>query len=169
MITPGKTTNLPEIIALTKACARHMISQGIYQWNEHYPNEGAFKKDIDRNELFIYKQNDKIISTIVISTLMDEEYKEINWHTPSIDNLYIHRLAVHPDFQKQGKAREMMDFALTFARNKKTPSIRLDTFSQNKRNHLFYEARGYKRLGNVYFPKQSEHPFYCYENVLTYE
>ena len=23
-----------------------------------------------------------------------------------------------------------------------------------------------KRLGNIYFPKQSEYPFYCYELVL---
>lgn len=169
MIIPGKTSDISEIIELTRACARHMISQGIYQWNDHYPNKNAFENDIARNELFVYKVNNKIIATIVISTLMDDEYKDINWLTPSVNNLYIHRLAVHPDFQKQGKAREMMDFALTYAKNKKVPSLRLDTFSQNKRNHIFYEARGYKRLGNVYFPKQSEDPFYCYENVLTYE
>ena len=100
---------------------------------------------------------------------MDDEYKDVKWLTPSIHNLYIHRLAVHPDFQNQGKAREMMDFALALARSKKTSFLRLDTFSKNNRNLTFYEARGYKRLGNIYFPKQSEHPFYCYEKVLTYE
>jgi ribosomal protein S18 acetylase RimI-like enzyme len=58
-----------------------------------------------------------------------------------------------------------MDYAEAFAKAKKAPSVRLDTFSQNHQNQRFYEARGYQRLGSIYFPKQSEHPFYCYELV----
>ncbi|MGM0391936.1 MAG: GNAT family N-acetyltransferase, partial [Bacteroidota bacterium] len=30
----------------------------------------------------------------------------------------------------------------------------------------FYESRGYQKLGDIYFPKQSEHPFHCYELIL---
>ena len=36
----------------------------------------------------------------------------------------------------------------------------------NPRNSRFYKARGYVQLGNVYFPKQSEFPFFCFEKVL---
>ena len=59
-----------------------------------------------------------------------------------------------------------MDFAENYAITNRAASIRLDTFSKNLGNQMFYETRGYKRLGNIYFPKQSEHPFYCYELVL---
>jgi ribosomal protein S18 acetylase RimI-like enzyme len=75
-------------------------------------------------------------------------------------------LAVSPAFQKKGYARKLMDFAESFAKQNAAVSVRLDTFSQNKRNQRFYENRGYQRLGNIYFPKQSQHPFYCYELVL---
>jgi ribosomal protein S18 acetylase RimI-like enzyme len=59
-----------------------------------------------------------------------------------------------------------MDFAEQHAIENNYTSIRLDTFSKNKRNQLFYELRGYKKLEDIYFPKQSEFPFNCYELVL---
>lgn len=165
MIEHAKISEIPEIIRLTRACAKAMIAQNIYQWNEHYPSQEAFIKDVNREELYVLKEKKTIIGTIVISTFMDEEYVSIKWLTPSINNYYIHRLAVHPDHQGKGYARKLMDYAEAFAKAKKAPSVRLDTFSQNRRNQRFYEARGYQRLGSIYFPKQSEHPFYCYELV----
>lgn len=166
MIVLAKESEIPEIISLTRACAREMITRNIYQWNEHYPTAEAFKKDIERGELYVLKSEDTIIGTLVISTYMDDEYHEIDWLTPSIDNIYIHRLAVHPAHQGAGHARSLMDFACNQAIDNNAPSIRLDTFSKNTRNQKFYEGRGYKKLGSIFFPKQSEHPFYCYEKIL---
>jgi ribosomal protein S18 acetylase RimI-like enzyme len=60
----------------------------------------------------------------------------------------------------------MMDYAEDYSKKNNYTSARLDTFSQNKRNQKIYESRGYQKLGNIYFPKQSEHPFYCYELVF---
>jgi ribosomal protein S18 acetylase RimI-like enzyme len=166
VIVSAKKSEIPEILDLTRACARAMIAQNIFQWNEHYPSAQAFETDIDRNELYLLKTDKKIIGTLVCSTFMDEEYEAIEWLTPNQDNLYIHRLAVHPDYQKQGHARDLMKYAEAYAKLQHMTSVRLDTFSQNHRNQKFYEARGYHKLGNIYFPKQSTHPFYCYELVL---
>ncbi|MEL6304888.1 MAG: GNAT family N-acetyltransferase, partial [Bacteroidota bacterium] len=77
-----------------------------------------------------------------------------------------HRVCVHPDFQGKGLAQEMMGFAETQSKTLGFVSVRLDTFSQNKRNQRFYEQRGYQKLGDIFFPKQSEHPFHCYELVI---
>lgn len=59
-----------------------------------------------------------------------------------------------------------MNFAEETAQKNNAVSVRLDTFSQNKRNQKFYETRGYQKLESIYFPKQSKHPFYCYELVF---
>jgi len=166
MIRLGKAKDIDALIKITKACAKYMISKGIYQWNAHYPSKAAFKNDADRNELYVLEVDNKIIGCIVISTYMDEEYIPINWLTPDNKNMYIHRVAIHPDHQGKGYAQQLMAFAESYAIENNYASIRLDTFSQNKRNQKFYELRGYKRLGNIYFPKQSEHPFYCYELVF---
>ena len=166
MIRKADLSDIESILVITKACAKAMIDKNIYQWNEHYPNAAAFEKDIERDELYVLIKNEVIVGTMVISTFMDEEYHAIKWLTPTDKNLYIHRLAVHPDYQGRGFAQELMDFAENLGSANGYDSIRLDTFSQNQRNQNFYERRGYKRLGNIYFPKQSEHPFYCYERVL---
>ena len=100
---------------------------------------------------------------MVLTPSMDTEYIPINWLTVNDNNLYIHRLAIHPNNQGMGFAQILMDFAEQFAIDNKYISIRLDTFSKNVRNQKFYEIRGFKRLGEIHFPKQSEFPFYCYE------
>lgn len=166
MIRRAKITEIPDILSLTKACTEHMVRKGIFQWNAHYPSKKVFEKDMERAELYVLDTNGRIMGIIVISTYMDEEYAQVDWLTPNKDNIYIHRLGVHPDFQGNGFAQRLIDFAETRARQNGCVSVRLDTFSQNPRNQRFYEARGYQKLGDIFFPKQSEHPFHCYELVL---
>lgn len=166
MIRKAIITDLPEIKKLTEACAEAMIELGIFQWNEHYPSLEKLRLDIEKQELNVLANEQKIIGIIVITEFKDEEYEEINWLSKTENNIYIHRLAVHPEFWGKGNAQKLMDFAEDFARKHQFESVRLDTFSQNKRNQKFYESRGYQRLGNIYFPKQSNDPFYCYELLL---
>lgn len=166
MIRLAKKSEIDKIITVTKACAAFMIKNGIYQWNEHYPSKQAFLDDIAQEELYVLEVDKKIIGTIVLSTHMDDEYIPITWLTSNEANLYIHRLSVHPEYQGQGYAQKLMNFAEEYAKNNDFKSVRLDTFSVNKRNVNFYQTRGYKQLGDIFFPKQSEHPFHCFELVL---
>lgn len=165
MIRKATVLDINTIMKITQACAKHMVHQGIFQWNEHYPNRNAFENDIRRSELYVFKQDAICVGCITITTLKDTEYNPIKWLTKD-KNIYIHRLAVHPKVQGKGIAQQMMTFAENYAKTKGCLSVRLDTFSQNKRNQKFYEKRGYKRLGNIYFPKQSKDPFFCYELVF---
>jgi len=166
MIRRAKLSEIEQIIEITRACADKMVSEGIFQWNSFYPNKEAFRKDVAQNELYVLLLEGRIIGCIVISTEKDPEYSAIDWLSKNQTHYYIHRLAVHPNFQKMGYAKKLMDFAEALALKNKVASIRLDTFSKNSRNQQFYETRGYTRLGNVFFPNQSEHPFYCYEKLF---
>lgn len=166
MIRRAKILEIPGILAITAACSKHMTEKNIFQWNQHYPSKQDFEKDIERSELYVLEMDGQIIGTIVISIHMDDVYAQVDWLTRDEDHIYVHRLAVLPDFQGKGFARQLMDFAETKARQKGCVSVRLDTFSKNQRNQSFYGARGYQKLGDIIFPKQSEHPFYCYELVL---
>jgi ribosomal protein S18 acetylase RimI-like enzyme len=167
MIRLAKLSEIEEIIRITKACAAKMISENIYQWNEHYPNSKIFRKDIERDELYVLIVDEKVIGCITISSEKDVEYNKIQWLTDDALQYYIHRLAIHPNFQHQGYAKIAMDFAETLGRQNHVVSIRLDTFSANERNQRFYEARGYQRLGEIYFPNQSDLCFYCYELIMN--
>ena len=166
MIRQAHAADLEQIMPLTRACAQDMIAKGIFQWNEHYPTLAPFENDFKRKELYILELDSKVMGCVVVSTEKDSEYIPINWINKTDHSVYVHRLAVHPSIQGQGYAQKLMDFAEQQARDRGFDSVRLDTFSQNQRNQRLYEQRGYQRLGNIYFPKQSEHPFYCYELIL---
>lgn len=166
MIRIGKYSNIDNTLAITKACAINMIQKNIYQWNEHYPNKEVFFKDIERNDLYVLEIENTLVGCITISAFMDKEYIPIRWLTSNAKNIYLHSLAIHPNQQCKGLANKLKAFAEKFARENDFTSVRLDIFSQNQRNQKLYELRGYKPLGKFFFPKQSEHPFYCYELVL---
>ena len=167
MIVAGVSGDEEEIIAMTKLCAADLISKGISQWDENYPDLETIKSDIQRGELFKCVIDDVIVGIVVLNENQDPEYSELNWLTSDESrNLVIHRLAVHPKHQGKGIARKLMDFAEEKAKSDRYDSIRLDTFSQNKRNQKFYDNRGYQRTGEVYLSYRTDFPYVGYELKL---
>ena len=166
MIRKAIKDDLHRIIEITKACAVYMISNNIFQWNEHYPNIETFENDALNENLYVLEINKKLIGCLVISHEMDEFYKKVKWQTPNYNNIYLHRLAVDPSYQKKGYAKQLMNFSFEYAKVNSIKSIRLDTFSGNPFNNIFYSNLGFKKLGKIYFRKQSDKPFYCFEKVM---
>lgn len=167
LIEKATHSNLEVCHLITKRCANEMIKHCIFQWNESYPSKEILHKDIALQQLWKLTENNTIIGIIVLTKIEDKEYKSVKWLTENGNNLYVHRLAVDPIFQGKGYAQKLMNFAENYATTIGFNSIRLDTFSQNTRNQKFYEQRGYIKLEEIYFPNQSNHPFYCYEKILN--
>ena len=162
----AEINDINDIMKMIHDCANDLIGKNIFQWNEKYPSRDIFLSDIEKKNLFILKKNSGIIGCIALSHEKDIEYTDVKWLTKDDKNLYLHRLAVDPKFQKKGIGKLLMDFAEDYARNNKFISVRLDTFSKNERNNRFYKSRKYTKLDDVYFPNQSEFPFHCYEKIL---
>ena len=163
MIRLAQKSDLDRVLQITRLCASEMESRKIFQWNQHYPDRQSFVNDINNSELYVYCIQDMVIGCVSICAFMDEVYNKVSWKTDGKNSVYIHRLAVDPKHQKQGIGSKLMDFAENESKLRGFESIRLDTFSQNIVNQNFYEKRGYVKLGDIYFPLQSEHPFHCYE------
>ena len=81
MIRKAKPTEIIQLLAITQACAKKMASEGIYQWDDAYPNMAAFEKDLKRGELYVLLAQEKIIGCITVSTFKDIEYHTIDWLT----------------------------------------------------------------------------------------
>ncbi|WP_340076958.1 GNAT family N-acetyltransferase [Leptobacterium sp. I13] len=163
----AEKNDLNALVSIARSCDSYMRSKGIFQWTDDYPSLEAFENDLKRHELYILEFNNSIIGCITVSTYMDNVYQPVKWLTPNYKNIYIHRLAIQPKEQGKGYAQKLMNYAEKYAITNGFQSIRLDTFSKNPKNCAFYETRGYTRLEEIYFPLQSEYPFYCYELILT--
>ena len=52
-IRKANTGDIDAILSITGACAADMISKGILQWSEKYPNIKAFENDLSNNWLYV--------------------------------------------------------------------------------------------------------------------
>ncbi len=167
MIDLAHIDDLPMINQIMIACRQKMISNHIFQWNRYYPTLSEFERDIKSNELLAYRIDSKLVGVVMYSTNKDNVYEDIDWIISDTRHYYVHRLMVHPEHQKKGYAKQLMQYIEKKAIENNIASIRLDAFSQNLRNQQFYQELGYVRLPyDVYFPKQSDDPFHCFERVL---
>jgi ribosomal protein S18 acetylase RimI-like enzyme len=162
----AKERDLKRVVSITNACAVHMISKKIFQWDENYPNIEIFKDDVKNKSLFVIEDNELIMGCICISLQIDDVYKDVKWLTPNSNNVYLHRLAIHPNFQGQGLALKLMEYAEDFTIKNGCISIRLDTFSGNPKNNKFYTLQGYTILEKIFYRNQSDMPFHCFEKIL---
>jgi len=169
VIRLGKPSDNADTKVLTEACAVHMQQQGIEQWNEYYPSLAILTKDLMAGDAYVYIQDGRLVGTVMFSQDKDPLYNPIQWSTPDAAAYYVHRLAVHPDYQGQGIAKALMDFVEGKIQQSGGSAVRLDTFSQNPRNNKFYKARGYTQLGDIYFANKSPYPFHCFEKVFRKE
>lgn len=152
-----------EIFAMFCAATAEMERQGIYQWDEIYPDRDILRDDIIKRQLFIGKISDKIVCAYALNSECDEEYQLGDWKYPIQDARIVHRLCVHPDYQHQGIAKQTMLHVERQAKKLGTLSIRLDAFTQNPHALRLYERLGYNRVGIAAWRKGN---FYLMEKLI---
>lgn len=158
-IRPAEPQDLPNVMALIRSSIRRMLSEGIDQWDDIYPDQVTCAGDIERHELFLLEHDSRICGFITLNEFQEPAYLEVPW-LYSGKTLVVHRLAVDPVCQGQGLAGELMLFAREYARRYQYATIRLDAFAGNPQAVALYERLGYRRAGSVLFRKGK---FWCFE------
>ncbi|MEW6111191.1 MAG: GNAT family N-acetyltransferase [Thermodesulfobacteriota bacterium] len=162
-ITVATLQDLPAAMDLISACVRHMESQGIFQWDDIYPDKGKLQKDIELYSLYVARADGRVCGIMALDEYQDPEYATIEWAYGGEKILVVHRLAVDPLLWRQGIATRLMDFAEQYAEARGYTAIRLDAFPQNPSSVALYEQRGYRNAGIVRFRKGL---FYCFEKEV---
>jgi ribosomal protein S18 acetylase RimI-like enzyme len=165
-IIKGKMEDVEEIMNIIKAAVTDMELEGIYQWDNIYPNKEVICNDITERNLYVYFDESIIKGFITLNEFQDKEYESIKWKFVKPKNLIIHRLCIDPKYKRKGIASSLIKYAEKFGRENKYESIRLDAFSQNDNACKLYEKNGYEKRGNVTFGKGE---FFCLEKQLNKE
>jgi GNAT superfamily N-acetyltransferase len=156
--------HIPSVMRLITACTQTMREHGIYQWDEIYPNEEIITKDVDSRSLYVLEQGGVYIAAVSLNQEQDEAYQQMHW-LGGEPVLVVHRLCVDPAYQGNGMGSRLMDFAEAHAKQHAYVSIRLDAYTGNPRAVRLYERRGYRKAGQVYFPRRTL-AFFCFEKIL---
>jgi ribosomal protein S18 acetylase RimI-like enzyme len=163
-IVPAQPSHLDRVMEIIALCVRQMQAAGSDQWDEIYPSRAILDTEIPGGSLYLLLDAGEAIGAIVLNETQTPEYDELTWRREK--PLVVHRLCVHPDRQKAGAARILMDFAETAAAQRGYDSIRLDTYTGNPRAAALYERRGYRIAGYVRF-RRRKLPFVCFELPLN--
>ena len=164
--TIASKSDLEDVHALIRTCAKALLESGLKQWNEDYPNKSILLYDIENQTLHCCKEEGKIIAVVVANKTEDIEYKQVNWRDKSDNYIVIHRLGVSPLHQRKGIGKKMMKHIENYAAKNKINSIRLDTYSLNHASVQFYKNLHYKELEHIHLPYQTE-LFICFEKIIS--
>jgi GNAT superfamily N-acetyltransferase len=164
-IIKAQKQDFDKVLELVSEIIKDMEIKGNPQWDENYPTKEILFHDVEEGALFVMVNNGRFIALCALTENEEPQYVGIKWQDKDAIALEIHRIAVHPHWQKKGIARKLFEFAEEHAQKNGYTSMRLDTYCKNSRMIKIIEQRGYKRTGEIFFPPLTL-PFYCYEKIL---
>jgi ribosomal protein S18 acetylase RimI-like enzyme len=160
---PAGLADYEEVLGIFQSAVAHMRSQNIEQWDEIYPDPNTLLEDIQSRQMYLLAEKETILAAVVLNEDQEEQYQTGDWLYKDGKIAVVHRLCVHPGFQKRGIGREMILAAEQDLTEKGYTVIRLDAFVENPQAVHLYESMGYRHAGKVIFRKGE---FYLFEKQL---
>ena len=157
--------DLPSLMALVRRVVPLMRATGNLQWDETYPNEAVFQRDIDLNQLWIAMVDGNIAGVAAVTTDQDPDYTQVGWNIEE-PAIVVHRLAVDPAFRGQGAAGALMQKAEEVAVERDITVLRVDTNTQNEATQRLFPKLGYILAGEISLEFRPGLRFLCYEKRL---
>ena len=157
-------SDIKEVMLLVDEGKKYMHSIGNFQWDDVYPLQKTFEKDIELQKLYGISYNNTMAGFICLNMAQPLEYKPIYWNTPE-KSLVIHRMVTNRKYAGQGVGRFLMRFAEYYAKSHGIGSIRSDTNSKNAPMIHLFETLGYAFTGHIILRNKPD-LFRCYDKNL---
>lgn len=139
--------DLDDLSGLYQAAIDEMNQHQIFQWDEWYPNRAVLAEDIQKKQLHVVLLEKQLAAAYVVNQECDGQYANGQWRFPDSAYAVIHRLCVHPRFQKQGIATKVMKQIEDIQRGNGIEVIRLDAFTKNPYALKLYRKLNYHEVG----------------------
>ena len=167
-VRKGTEEDITVIMTIVKAVVPLMQAAGNFQWDEVYPTEPAFRKDIGAGECYVAVQQEtnEVVGVTALTEDQSFEYADCGWDL-SIPSIVPHRMAVSPDCRRQGVAAAMYAKGDELARERGYDRVRVDTNKVNGPMNATILKAGYKYAGEINLSsKPKDMRFNCYEKLL---
>lgn len=127
MIRLAENTDIDNILEIYKYAKKFMDENGnSTQWKNNYPTRELLLKDIQKNELYIYEENNDILAVFCFFIGAEPTYKKIYEGSWLNDKEYgvIHRIAVNA--HGKGIASKCIEWCFQKCKN-----LKIDTHKNN--------------------------------------
>ena len=71
-----------------------LLANGVDQWNYDYPDPETLMEDVVNEDNFVIREGGKVLASIALNEVQDEQYRKIHWKHRDEGVLVIHRLGV---------------------------------------------------------------------------
>jgi ribosomal protein S18 acetylase RimI-like enzyme len=157
--------DLPSLMVLVRRVVPLMRAIGNLQWDDTYPNEAIFQRDIDLTQLWVALVAENIAGVAAVTMDQDPDYTQVGWNIEE-PAIVVHRLAVDPAFRGQGAAAVLMQKAEEVAVERGITALRVDTNTQNEATQRLFPKLGYVLAGEISLEFRPGLRFLCYEKRL---
>jgi ribosomal protein S18 acetylase RimI-like enzyme len=157
--------DIPALMRLVRRVVPLMRAAGNLQWDENYPDEAVFRRDIGLKQLWIAEIGTEIGGVAAITMDQEPNYAQVGWdiNEPAI---VVHRIAVDPAFRGAGVATALMQKAEEVAIERGIDVLRVDTNTQNEATQRLFPKLGYELAGEIGLTFRPGLRFFCYEKRL---
>ncbi|WP_231868354.1 GNAT family N-acetyltransferase [Fictibacillus phosphorivorans] len=138
------------IISLLKEIAQWLKDHKINQWS--YLLVGGDDEEIiyaiQHDHTYKVLKDDTLIATFTLSPEQSEWDQHIFGKDAFSDSMYLHRLAVVPEYMNQGIGKEILHW-IQENMGKEKKYIKLDCVADNVKLNRFYQDNGFEYLGET--------------------
>ncbi len=116
-----------------------------------YPVRQNAIDGVNSGNLYVAKQNGKIVGSIILSHEPEPAYHNAKWgiECDYSDIFVVYTFVVHPNFLKCGTGKALMDFAVQHSVKSNAKAIRLDVYESNIPAIRLYEKCGFNYIDTV--------------------
>ena len=140
------------------------------KWSNNYPDLEYIETSIKNEELYLCRQDENIIASIVLNNRFNPEYEGINWIVDADPDeiTVIHTFAVDSNFAGKGIGKEIFNQIRENAIKDNKKTIRIDIIDGNVGAQNVFEAFGFEYVDTVelFHNAVGLEKFHLYELVL---
>ncbi|RYH19769.1 GNAT family N-acetyltransferase [archaeon] len=171
-IRKASEADMNDIMSIVHEAIPILHATGNYQWDENYPQDIHFRKDIGLEELYVavHVKSGVLAGVGAVTTDQPDDFIEAGVDVTELA-IVPHRVAVSPKYRGQGIAQKLIQKAEDVAREKKIPLLRIDTNVVNLTMLHIFKKLGYIYLGEFSFKEKpttyGKMRFCCFEKRLS--
>ena len=117
-----------------------------------YPTTETAKAALQRGDLFVGADDDRIFGTAIINHRQLAEYENGRWEYAAAerDIMVLHTLVIDPALAGRGYGKGFVAFYEAYAASQGCRCLRLDTQAINRNARAMYKKLGYKEIDLVF-------------------
>lgn len=162
----SQVQDLDRIMQIINSAKAFLKKNDSPQWQNGYPNQETFAKDIAMQTNWVLIDNGNIVATATLQLTPEPTYQVIThgqWNKPNDPYATIHRIAISDQYRGQGLSKLLFSNLLTVGQMQGIKNFRIDTHRSNQVMQHLADSFNFQKRGIIKVNEQNDPERIAYE------